>query len=149
MKITVTRGELKDAVSGFAKIIPCKPSLSILGCVRFAVEAGDLTATATDLDQTLVYRFDNAEAEGEGVVIVPFPLLRELSKGVGAETVAFETADGNTVKVINNIGGHAVASTAEAADPRDWPESGAAIATAEAKGFLQAYRRVAVFASVD
>ena len=150
MKITVTRGELKDAVQGFAKIIPAgKPHLSILGCVRFAIEAGDLMAQATDLDQTAVFRFDNAEAEGDGVIIIPYPLLRELSKGAGAETVVFEAADGSVVKVINNIGGHAVASTAEAADPRDWPESGAAITTADANGFLQAYRRVAVFASQD
>lgn len=55
MKLTVTRGELKDLVPGLAKIIPAKTSLSVLGCVRFAVEDGVLTAQATDLDQTAVY----------------------------------------------------------------------------------------------
>jgi len=149
MKLTVTRGELKEAVSGFAKIIPAgKPTLSILGCVRFAVENGDLTAQATDLDQTAVYRFDNAEAEGEGTVIVPFPLLRELSKGTGTETVTLQN-EASDITVTNVVGGHAITRTVAGTDEKDWPAAGAAIKTSEAKGFLQAYRRIAPFASTD
>jgi DNA polymerase III sliding clamp (beta) subunit (PCNA family) len=148
MKITVTKGELKDAVSGFAKIITGRPGLAVLGCVRFAADSGDLTAQATDLDQTAVFRFDNAQREGDGEVIVPFPLLRDLSKGSGAETVVLEN-DGGDIAVTNNVGGHAITRTVAGTDPRDWPAAGAAIPVSEAKGFLQAYRRLAPFASQD
>ncbi len=149
MKLTVTRGELKDAVQGFAKIIPAgKPILSILGCVRFAIDSGDLKAQATDLDQTAVFRFDNAEAEGEGVIIVPFQLLRDLSKGTGTETVTLQN-EGADIAVTNNVGGHAITRTVACTDDADWPASGAAITTAPAKGFMQAYRRMAPFTSSD
>lgn len=125
MKITLTKAELRNACAGLAKIIPSKTGIAVLGCVRFYVEGGDLKAQATDLDQTLVFRFDCAECEGGGEIIAGFPMLRELSKGAG--TVSLEQ-DGDKVMVTNVVGGHAVTSTAEGMDPRDWPESGAEIA---------------------
>jgi len=148
MKITLTRGELRNAVAGLAKVIPSRTGIAVLGCVRFYVEGGDLRAQATDLDQTLVYRFDCAECEGEGEIIVPFPAIKELAKGAGTETVCLEQ-DGDKVTVTNNVGGHEVTSTAEGMDTRDWPESGPEIPVQEAKGFIKAYRRMAPFASVD
>jgi hypothetical protein len=148
MKITLTKAELRNAVAGLAKIIPSKTGIAALGCVRFYVEGGDLKAQATDLDQTLVFRFDCAECEGLGEIIAGFPVLRELAKGAGTDTVTLEQ-DGDKVMVTNSVGGHAVTSTAEGMDPRDWPESGAEIEVGEAKGFLNAYRRMAPFASAD
>jgi DNA polymerase III sliding clamp (beta) subunit (PCNA family) len=148
MKITVTRGELKDAASGFAKIITGKPSLAVLGCIRFAIENGGLTAQATDLDQTGVYRFNVAEAEGKGVIIIPFQLLKDLSKGDGVGRITLEN-EGTDITVTNNVGGHAITRTVAGIDDAEWPAAGAAITTSEAKGFLQAYRRMAPFASVD
>jgi hypothetical protein len=85
-------------------------------------------------------RFDNAEAEGEGVIIVPFQLLRALSKGTGTETVVLEN-DGADITVTNNVGGHAITRTVPGTEDADWPASGAAITTSESKCFLQAYRR--------
>ena len=148
MKITLTKAELRNAVVGLAKVIPSKTGIAVLGCVRFYVEGGDLKAQATDLDQTLVFTFDCAECEGGGEIIAGFPMLRELVKGAGTDTVCLEQ-DGDKVMVTNIVGGHAVTSTAEGMDPRDWPESGAEIEVGEAKGFLNAYRRMAPFASVD
>ena len=148
MKLTVTRGELKDLVSGLAKIIPNKNSLAVLGCVRFAIENGDLTAQATDLDQTAVYRFNAAEAEGEGVIIIPFPLLRDLSKGDGIGRVTLAT-EGTDVLVTNNVGGHAITRTVPGTEAKDWPAAGTEIVTASAAKFLPAYRRMAPFASTD
>ena len=148
MKITLTKAELRNAVAGLAKIIPSKTGIAVLGCVRFYVEGGDLKAQATDLDQTLVFTFDCAECEGQGEIIAGFPMLRELSKGAGTDTVSLEQ-DGDKVMVTNIVGGHAVTSTAEGMEARDWPESGAEIEVGEAKDFLNAYRRMAPFASVD
>ena len=148
MKMTVTRGELKDLVSGLAKIIPNKNSLAMLGSVRFAIDSGDLTAQATDLDQTAIYRFNCAEAEGEGVIIIPLPLLRDLSKGDGIGRVTLAT-EGTDVLVTNNVGGHAITRTVPGNDAADWPAAGTEIVTASAAKFLPAYRRMAPFASTD
>lgn len=148
MKLTLTRGELKEAVGGFQKIVSGKPTPAILGYVRFTAAGGDLTAAATDLDQSAVYRFDNAGADGEGEVLVPLTLLRELSRGEGAEVVTFESA-GTSLTITNNVGGHAVRHMAEGADPAEWPPSAPDILTTAATGFLAAYRRMAPFASTD
>ncbi len=148
MKMTVTRGEIKDLVSGLAKIIPNKNSLAVLGCVRFAIDSGDLTAQATDLDQTAIYRFNVAEAEDEGVIIIPFPLLRDLSKGDGTGRVTLAT-EGTDVLVTNNVGGHAITRTVPGTEAKDWPAGGSEIVTAPASKFLPAYRRMAPFASAD
>ncbi len=87
MKITVTRGELRDALPGFAKIITGKPVVAALGCVRFAAGEGGLTGTATDLDQTAVRLFGRARCEGAGELIVPLQALRDLAKGDAADAV--------------------------------------------------------------
>lgn len=148
MKITLTRSALRDAVPGLGKVVPTRTNLAVLNCVRFAVTGDCLTATATDLDQTLVYGFDGTNCEGRGEVIVPFAALKELAKGDASDTVTLEQ-DGDSVIVTNAVGGHAVTTTVPGTDPRDWPESGPEIEVQEAKGFIKAYRRMAPFASID
>ena len=148
MKITFSRGGLRDAVPGLGKVVPTRTNLAVLNCVRFHSDGEGLTATATDLDQTLVYAFAEAQCEGLGEIIVPYAALKELAKGDATDTVTLEH-DGDNVIVTNVVGGHAVTTTVTGTDPRDWPESGPEIPVQEAKGFLRAYRRMAPFASVD
>jgi len=148
MKITFSRGGLRDAVPGLGKVVPTRTNLAVLNCVRFHSDGEGLTATATDLDQTLVYAFAEAQCEGQGEIIVPYAALKELAKGDASDTVTLEH-DGDNVIVTNVVGGHAVTTTVPGTDPRDWPESGPEIEVQEAKGFLRAYRRMAPFASVD
>ena len=106
MKITLTKAALRDAVPGLGKVVPTRTNLAVLNCVRFAVTGDSLTATATDLDQTLVCRFEGAQCEGSGEIIVPYAALRELAKGDATDTVALEQ-DGDSVIVTNVVGGHA------------------------------------------
>ena len=148
MKITLTKAAIKDAVPGLGKVVPTRTNLAVLNCVRFAVSGDCLTATATDLDQTLVYAFATAQCEGQGEIIVPYAALKELAKGDASDTVTLEQ-DGDSVIVTNVVGGHAVTITVPGTDPRDWPESGPEIEVQEAKGFIKAYRRMAPFASAD
>jgi DNA polymerase III sliding clamp (beta) subunit (PCNA family) len=51
--------------------------LAVLNCVRFHADGDGLKATATDLDQTLVYGFTGATCEGQGEIIVPYATLKE------------------------------------------------------------------------
>jgi DNA polymerase III sliding clamp (beta) subunit (PCNA family) len=148
MKITLARRILKELSTGFSKIISGKNKVPILACVRFLSEKGNVTATATDLDQTAVYALDTDTAEGQGDIIVPLDLLKRLSKGKDRETVTFEN-DGNNVNVTNHVGGHDVQQTVPALNPDDLPPEGGDIETAPAPGFIPAYRKLAAFASTD
>ena len=149
MKITVTRGELKSMATGFAKIIPNKPSLPVLGYIKLDSRRGRLIAQATDLDQTAGYRFTSPELEGAGNILIPFQLLKDLSKGDSADAITLVMDDGKTVSVTNHVGGHSVTSTVECIDPEAWPDGDEDIPTTEAKGFMAAFRKVAQFVCPD
>jgi DNA polymerase III sliding clamp (beta) subunit (PCNA family) len=148
MKISITRGELKLMTAGLSKIIPSRANIAVLGCVRFAVQDGSLTASGTDLDQSARFWFDNAKVEGAGEIIIPFTMMRDMSKGDNSDMITLEN-EGLDVTVTDNVGGHVVTRTVDGIDPADWPPQGDPIPVGEAKGFLQAYRRLAPFASTD
>jgi DNA polymerase III sliding clamp (beta) subunit (PCNA family) len=148
MKISITRGELKLMTAGLSKIIPSRANIAVLGCVRFAVQDGSLTASGTDLDQSARFWFDNAKVEGAGEIIIPFTMMRDMSKGDNSDMITLEN-EGLDVTVTDNVGGHVVTRTVDGIDPADWPPQGEPIPVGEAQGFLQAYRRLAPFASTD
>ncbi len=148
MNITIARSELKTAVTGLGRIIPSKPCLPVLGAVRLTAQDGTLTATATDLDQTATYRFQNATTDGTGTVILPLTALKELTKGADRENVMFRT-DGQQVLVTNHVGGHSIQFTLNSMDPAEWPEPFKPVPCKPAEGFLETYRRLLPFASTD
>jgi DNA polymerase III sliding clamp (beta) subunit (PCNA family) len=149
MKITITRGELKLMAAGLAKIIPLRPNIAVLGSVRFAVEQGTLTATGTDLDQTAKFWFENAKVEGTGEIIIGFQTMKEMAKGDATDTITLENAKDQEIAVTDNVGGHVVTRAVDGIDPAEWPPQGEPIPTADAKCFLDAYRRLAPFASTE
>ncbi len=148
MKITITRGELKLMTAGLSKIIPSRANIPVLTCVRFAVQDDNLTAQGTDLDQSARFFFDKAKVEGAGEIIIPFPMIRDMAKGDNGDMITLEN-EGMEVKVTDNVGGHVVERNVDGIDPAEWPPQGDPIPVGEAKGFLQAYRRLAPFASTD
>lgn len=152
MKITIQRGELKAAVSGFQKIVNGKSrSLPILGGIRFEHKADALTALATDLDQFLVYAFQQAQADGDGVMILPLAVLKDLAKGRDGETVELAGASGPewTVGITNHVGGHALQRSVPGFDPAEWPASPPTTLTRPAPGFMKAFRGMLPFVSHD
>lgn len=149
MKITITRGELKLMTTGLSKIIPTRPNVAVLGCVRFAVENGTLTAQGTDLDQSARFWFENASADGTGEIIIGFQTMKDLAKGDATDTITLENAKDQEIAVTDNVGGHVVTRVLDGIDPAEWPQPGEPIPTADAKGFLDAYRRLAPFASAE
>ena len=148
MNLTITRSELKTAVTGLSKIIPTKVALPILGAVRFEVK-GTVTATATDLDQTATFSFLNATCSEEGSFVLPLQSLKELSKGNDRDQICFETAPANQIAITNHVAGSAISFTLNALDPAEWPEQQASVQHKPAEGFLETYRRLLPFASTD
>lgn len=140
MKITLARAELRTMATGFARIVPGKSSIPVLGCVRLDVRPDGLVAHATDLDQSASYRFERPALEGVGSLVLPFQLLRDYAKGAPAERITLTSDDGRTVFATNPVGGHAVTTTLLCASPADWPADVDAdagdIPTSQADGFL-------------
>ena len=149
MKITVTRAELRTMSAGFAKIVPGKSSIPALGCVRLDVRPDGLVAHATDLDQRASYRFERPGLEGRGSILLPFHLLKDYAKGAPDDLIVLATDDGRTVYATYPVAGHSVTTTLLCASPDDWPADEGEIPTAEAEGFLAAFRRVSRFTSLD
>ena len=149
MKITVTRAELRTMSAGFAKIVPGKSSIPALGCVRLDVRPDGLVAHATDLDQRASYRFERPGLEGRGSILLPFHLLKDYAKGAPDDLIVLATDDGRTVYATYPVAGHSVTTTLLCASPDDWPADDGEIPTAEAEGFLAAFRRVSRFTSLD
>ena len=149
MQISVLRGQLKEAVAGFGKIVNGKSrTLPILGGIRFESSEAGVTATVTDLDQTARYRF-GAQAQRTGAFVVPLASIKDLAQGKSNEIVEFETQMGGGVLVTNRVGDHAVQLPIIGMDVDEWPVCPAPVATTPANGFLDTYRRLAPFASTD
>lgn len=148
MELTITRSELKTAIAGLSRIIPSKTTLPILSGVRFRSTEGVLTATATDLDQIVSYRFDTATST-EGTIVLPLTCLKELTKGSDKDQLSFRAGPDLQVTVTNHVGGHQIRFTVSALDPADWPEMQVSIKTKLADGFLPSYRKLVPFASSD
>ncbi len=150
MQITIPRGELKEAVAGFIKVVNGRShTLPILGGVRFENREGGLAAEVTDLDQHLRYRVGSAQAQGEGAFIMPLANLKDLAHGNAQETVTFETAEKGSVIVTNHVGDHEVKHPVSGLELDDWPTSPAEVETKSADRFLETYRRLLPFASTD
>lgn len=150
MQITIPRGELKEAVAGFSKIVNGKSrTLPVLGCVRFQRTAYGITGSVTGLDQHLRFTFAGAQANGDGSFILPLASLKELTQGKADDAIAFETGKDNAVLVTNNVSGHAVRHPVSGMDPEEWPAGPADVPTQPAAGFLETYRKLAPFASED
>jgi DNA polymerase-3 subunit beta len=149
MKIIIPRAELKDAVAGLGKVVGSRSTLPILSSVRFDAGKGTVTVQATDLDQTVAYRFQNAQVEGSGACIVPFQVVKDLAKGGENETVELEPVDAENVAVTNHVGVHALTQNVAGCPVADWPPVGEKIGVHPAERFLPTYRRLAPFVSQD
>jgi DNA polymerase III sliding clamp (beta) subunit (PCNA family) len=145
IRLAVERGELKRAVTGLGRIATGRSALPILGCARFETGPGRASASATDLEQSASFGFSEADTEGAGVFVVPMQGLKDVLKTGAGDTVVFETAGAGTV--VATSGG--VRLALQAVDPLDWPPEPVAVGTAEAPGFLEAYRRLLAFASTE
>lgn len=152
MKLTIKRAELKHALQGLGKVIPRKSStLPVLQCVRFMDDRTGVTATATDLDQTVSYRFPKSALVESGTsVVLELQHLKPLCTGKPSENIEITPARSGFVNLVNHIAGRAVSSEVPTMDPQEWPAQDSDITTyAITPAFLANFRRTLPFASRD
>jgi len=149
LKITLPRNQIKKVTQGIGKVVHGKCTVPVLGCVRFDADTNGAAACATDLDQPLDYRFEDAQIDGPGSCIIPFSCLKDLSKGNGNERVEIQSDHPEEVTLTNFVGGHAMSLPVTGMALEEWPALDTNVATQPADGFVETYRRLVPFSSTD
>ena len=92
MQIVIAMKELKDAVTGFSRVVSGKNTLPILSAVKINCEAGITKITGTNLTEYLTRNLESAT--GEGNFIIDFKELKDYLKGSRKTgDVTFDIAD--------------------------------------------------------
>jgi len=151
MNITIPGHELLLALAGATKVLPRKTGLAILTCVRFTVENEVARLSATDLDSTLVYTFEDARIVNRGgSVIVNVNDLQRLVKGAARDNIRLiDNKPGQAeITLSGPLGERTHFLPAYSAD--DWPEAPQDIAVQDCgHGLISACQKAAPFASDD
>ncbi len=118
---SIIKSQLAEAFKGLAKVVPTKPSVPILGNIRFYAADGKVAVSATNLDERIECRLDGAQSRLDGVWLLPLAPLRDFLKGDGRDSVVFEQTDRSFVKVSFSAAGQTVSRIFETALADDWP----------------------------
>lgn len=106
--VTLPLGRLKLALTGLGKVIPRKPSLPILGCLRLSCDPlkNLVTLTATDLDIHLELDLPGECGAKSGAFVVPLiDFLRDAIKnGSGDDLVTLRADSDSSVTLIRERG---------------------------------------------
>ena len=145
MKITLTLNDLKLMNKGFGKVIANKSCLPVLTCVLFRHEDGLLTATVTDLDETLTLHLPDdclTDAAGPQAFLVAFSEIRRLVTTLKMDTPVSFSTDGEQVVETTLLDGRELPRLFDALPVADFPQPLETTAGAAFKPvpFLAAYR---------
>lgn len=141
MKATITRQELKVAVTGLSKVVDVNATLPAISHAKLMAGKNGVSIMGTNLDEYAEYRFTDAEAQGAGSVLVSLAALKGLTKGADSDKIAIASGK-DSVGIVNHIGSQEINRTYECPPLEDWP---ATVVSAELKpvpGFLEAFRFV-------
>ena len=92
----LTQPQIKRMVTGFSKVVPKNESLPALLHVLVRVdEQGHAEAIASNLEETLVFRFDSPACES---FLLPFAELKRLAADLGrGDCVVIEAEEGGVL----------------------------------------------------
>ena len=126
MKLSIPRNELKLALQGMGKVLPraAATSMPILRALRFEMGTDGVTVTATNLDEHLAYRFENAVVCQTGKpFIVNVDRLKPLTSGAARDVVEFASAAKGQLAIVNPVGSQSVRQTVATLDTGEWPNT--------------------------
>jgi DNA polymerase III subunit beta len=89
MKLTAERDQLLDALQAASRAVSTRSTLPSLGGILITAEGGSVSARATDMELGIAVELD-AEAEGDGALLLPGRLLTDVTRALpaGAVTIA-------------------------------------------------------------
>jgi DNA polymerase III subunit beta len=143
--LRMPKRQLREALTGLSKVLNRSTALPVLRHLLFETTEGLLTVTATDLDQTVTYRFSNTQAEGTARFIIEHSVVNDLTQGRGDLRFKIDAPDMVTVTTENGL-----SRQLTTLDTDEWPASTyPQVELRLATGFLRTFRRCSVFASID
>lgn len=150
MKLTVSRSELKEALSGLSKVINQRAPVPILAYVRLDAEGQTVRLTGTDISQTAVHAITVAEPVPAPVsILIPLAELQAVLKTAQGPSIEIEPGK-DAVTITATVAGQGIGRRIETPDIADWPSLPSAVETMPVDpNFLEQFRRVATFASSD
>lgn len=150
MKLNLPISEFKTALTGLAKVAPRRSHLPILQGVCFDARNGAVEARATDLENSVLYRFQEAHTVGEGSFVVGLNDLKAVSKlGKDSGRIEFQRNMADQVMVAIEGEEQTITRPLPASDAEDFPPPLESPPTAPAPGFLDNYRLLAPFTADD
>jgi len=124
MKITINGKELKEIVKGLSKIITSRIVIPALENVRIRGFRDFVTIEATDLEQTLVYKLQDAGTGKPEVFLVPFAELNNAAKGIGINSrFELENEGPESVRITTYIQEQPVSRTLEVLNAEGFPDT--------------------------
>lgn len=148
MKIETNRQELLTVLSHVASVVPRRTPKPILSCIRLEALGGDLTASGTDGEISIVGAIDAADVARDGVVVVPADRLLSVIREIPGELVTLETTDTGLV-----IESGLSAFTLATQDAADYPVIGSDVSgpatSIDAHGLREGLRRAVIAADVE
>ena len=122
-QITLPVSQLRTALSGLSKIISKRAVQPLLQHVRVErLSDGGWTISATDLDASASYRFEQGAEGNAESILVPFCPLHSIIKGcVGKENIGLAKASGDRVLIRYQIGGQDAEQQVPSLPAEEWP----------------------------
>jgi len=114
--------ELKQALTGFNKLIGKKTTLPVLSCIRITRQKdGLVTLQGTDLDAHATFTLNNTQ-QGEAVdVLVPLEQLNKAFKCSASKDSVALVCEGKNTKLRYNLGGNPVHQSVNTIELDQWP----------------------------
>ncbi len=98
MKFVVSSTEILGHIQAISRVISNKNTLPILDNFLFELKDGELIATASDLETTLITTIPLDASEGEGIIALPAKILTDTLKEFPEQPLTFEV-DSQTLAV--------------------------------------------------
>jgi len=98
MKFVVSSTEILGHIQAISRVISNKNTLPILDNFLFELKNGELIATASDLETTLITTIPLDASDGEGVIALPAKILTDTLKEFPEQPLTFEV-DSQTLAV--------------------------------------------------
>ncbi len=150
MKLSLPRHELKEALTGIAKVTNSRAALPALSHVRLDAHNASVHLTGTDLDQTVSYAMSGVSLPGTTLhALLPLDALLGLLKTAQGPDITLDL-NGHALTMGCSVGGQIINRRINTLPTEDWPELPAPAAVRPVSSRLLGHIRQAMpFASTD